>query len=931
MFRRGASAISHRILMIAPVVAAVLLALASAPATAQIADAVIEVLAQDQSQAVLPGVTVTVLRPDTGYTQNGITDASGTARFMALQPGTYTVTVELAGFTTIRQEGITLRVGQTARLTMTLKVAQVAETVNVTAAAPIVDVYKTDSSTNIIPEQIEALPTSNRDFQQLAFLAPGVQRERGGFRFVTNQPVLGAGGNASQSTILVDGVDFTDQTLGLARARFSQDAISEFRVITNRFDTEIGGSAGGALSIITKSGTNDLHGSAFGFFRDDALRSQGKLEKQKNKYSRQQYGFTIGGPVVKDKTHFFGSFEQVEEKNISLFRPQGAFVSLAKDVTIPVSQSLVYAGVDHRINDAQSVRGKFMYERYRQENFRVGGVADESNGMRLDRDNYNVTLSHAWTVTNASVNQLSVQVGQRKFVEPNNSTALAESFSVGNTYAIGSNYAGDQNDTGKIFEVRDTFFTRIGSGTWAQDLKFGGAVQHVKDTWNFPLYPKGWMIYLNDTRLFPYLYIYGKGTSESTISTNLISGFIQDDLRPSPRVTISLGVRYDIDTNGNNPKFTSPAMPTARGRDANNFQPRAGFSWDLKGDGQHVLRGGVGLFTGRFLLVPAHSELQRNSYSGWITQQRVNGALIGVPALALDPANPQNTGIGLALDATRLDNKFVNPRATQATAGYSVRLGRTGLFADFEGIYVKGRDEIVLQDQNWRGNGVAGGRPDATRTFIDTYTNKGRSEYKAFVASVNGTIKGGHVVSASFTVADKKNIEDDFSPAISDYPNDPANLEAEWGRSRGDERYRFVASAVLRLPARFMLAPIFSYGSGQPWNHRLGYDANGDGRNSDRPAGTSRFSENGPKYTSFDMRLTYRLALGSRASADVIAEVFNVFNRANDDVNFIQNNENLTGPTPTAPATALTVNPNFKTYTATLPSREAQLGVRFTF
>ena len=102
------------------------------------------------------------------------------------------------------------------------------------------------------------------------------------------------------------------------------------------------------------------------------------------------------------------------------------------------------------------------------------------------------------------------------------------------------------------------------------------------------------------------------------------------------------------------------------------------------------------------------------------------------------------------------------------------------------------------------------------------------------MSSINGTIKGGHVVTASFTVADKKNINDDFSPALTDYPNDPANLEAEWGRSRGDERYRFVASAVLRLPARFTLAPIFEYGSGQPWNRRLGYDHNGDG-NSDRP------------------------------------------------------------------------------------------------
>jgi hypothetical protein len=207
----------------------------------------------------------------------------------------------------------------------------------------------------------------------------------------------------------------------------------------------------------------------------------------------------------------------------------------------------------------------------------------------------------------------------------------------------------------------------------------------------------------------------------------------------------------------------------------------------------------------------------------------------------------------------------------------------------------------------------------------------GRSEYKAFVSSVNGTVKGGHVVSASFTVADKKNIEDDFSPAITDYPNDPANLEAEWGRSRGDERYRFVASAVLRLPARFTVAPIFCYGSGQPWNYRLGYDRNGDGRNSDRPDNTPRFNQDGPNYASFDVRLTYGLPLGSRAKVDLIAEAFNLFNRTNYDVNFIQTNEYLSGPTPAAPTTALVKNPNFKTYTATLPPFEAQLGFRLTF
>ena len=227
---------------LAAVTAGALLLLAPALASAQVADAVIEVVALDESSAILPGVTVTVVRPDTGYTQTSVTDGSGTVRFIALQPGTYTVKVELAGFATVNQEGVTLRVGQTAKLTVTLKVAKVAETVNVTAEAPLVDVYKTDSSTNITPEQIQELPVANRDFQSLAFLTPGTSRERGGNRFIGGQAVIGAAGNASQSTIMVDGVDFTDPTLGLARARFSQDAVGEFRVIANRFDTEIGGS-----------------------------------------------------------------------------------------------------------------------------------------------------------------------------------------------------------------------------------------------------------------------------------------------------------------------------------------------------------------------------------------------------------------------------------------------------------------------------------------------------------------------------------------------------------------------------------------------------------------------------------------------------------------------------------------------------------------
>jgi hypothetical protein len=792
-----------------------------------------------------------------------------------------------------------------------------------------VDVFKVDSSTNIIPEQIEALPVPDRDFQKLAFLAPGVQRERGGFRFIGGGPVIGAGGNASQSTILVDGVDFTDPVLGLARARFSQDAIGEFRVVTNRFDTEIGGSAGGAMSIVTKSGTNQFKGSAFAFFRDEALRTLREFETTKADYGRQQFGFALGGPIVTNKTHFFASVEQIGEDNTVLVRPGGAYASLAADPAVPVDQTLVYGGIDHQINSSQNLRTKLVYERYRQANFRVGTLADEAAGMRLDRDNVNFTATHGWT-RGQNVNQLAFQAGRRKFDEPNNSQTVAQYFSSGNTYITGANIVGDQTDTGDIIEIRDTFFTRVGAGRWAADLKMGGSWQHIKDTWNFPVYPQDMMIYATDSPLLPLLYVDASGSGESTITTNLIAGFAQADLRPSPRVTVNLGLRYDLDTNGNNPEYTSPMMAEARGKDTNNFQPRAGFSWDVTGAGAHVVRGGAGLFTGRFLLVPSHSELQQNGYSGRIIQQRLNGLLIGLPAFTLNPANPTATGLALPRDLTRLDAEFVSPHATQVTGGYTVKLGNTGLFADFEGIYVRGDDEVIVRDTNWKGNATPG-RVNPAWNQMNTYTNEGRSEYKAFVSSVNGTIKGGHLITASFTVADKKNINDDFSPALVDYPDDPANIEAEWGRSRADERYRFVASAVLKLPYRFQVAPIFDYGSGQPWNPRRGYDYNGDGKASDRMPGEGRFSEDGPNFVTLNMRVMHRLPIRDRAGIEFIAEVFNLFNRDNFDVNTVNSGHYLSGPTLANPALPANPNPKFGTYNATLPSLEAQLGIRFTF
>lgn len=926
---------------------ALLLVLLAVPAFAQIDKGSIEALALDQSKAPLPGVTVTVTRPETGYQSVVVTDSAGVARFQALTPGNYEVQFALEGFAPVKQ-ATAIRVGQNAKLSASLQAAA-SETITVSATVPIVDVNKTDSSTNIVPEQIETLPVADRQFERLAFIAPGVQRERGGFRFINGGPVIGAGGNASQSTIFVNGVDLTDQVNGLSRARFSQDAVREFRVIANRFDSEIGGSAGGALSIVTKSGTNDLHGNVFGFFRDSALREKGALDIKKNDdYSRHQLGFTVGGPITRDKLFYFGSLEQINEDNIVLFRPSGAFANRAADISHPFDQTLLFTSFDMNVTSQTTAGFKGVYEKYDEDNFRVGGVADESYGQKLERRNYNGTFEHNWTVSANALNEARVQYGKRRFYEPTNTNGVAEWYSSGNTLQTGGNILGDLLGEGHTWELRDTWRQHFTTGTHAHDLKAGLSYQRVYERFRLDTYQDGLFIYVTDTKALPLAYAYGVGSADVNMNTNIYGLFLEDAWRPSTKLVINAGLRYDLDTNGNNEGYTHPLIPKARKRDTNNYQPRASFSYDIKGDGSNVVRGGAGKFIGRMLLVPALTERQQNGVTGRVTYTRINGALLGFPTLALDPNNPTTTGIPSKPAIALLSPDYHAPEATQSSLGYTMKLGASRMFLDVEGIYVKGTDEVVIRDVNWNGNALRT-RPYTAYDQVNMYTNDGHSKYKALVLALNGNIRRNDLITASITFGDKKNISDDFSPDFpTGYPNDPANIEAEYGRGRGDERYRAVLSGVFHLPFGFIAAPIFEYGSGQPWTRRLGYDYNGDGKNSDRTidplhpeAGAyKRNGEDGPEFQQLSLRLTKAFHFGG-GQLEAIAEVFNLTNHRNYDVQSINGGQYLSGPSaaqvaahnanPAVALPALVANPRYGQYNGTLPPREFQLGLRWAF
>jgi len=919
---------------------AVAVASSAVPAWAQIGTARLGISTITGDQVALAGVEVVVTNTASGYQRRVATDELGGALLTGLAPGSFRVEASLEGFETAVEPEIVLRTGHTGRLTMTLR-PQLTGELEVSDQIPLIDPYRIDSSTNIVPEQIASLPVPDRSYEKLAFLTPGVQRERWEYMDMVGSPVVGSTAAAPSTAYFVDGASFSDPFVGRSRVELSMEAIRELRVINNRFDAEIGGSAGGAISLVTRSGGNDLSGSVFAYYRADWLAAQGELEIEESDYERTHLGFTIGGPIVRDRTHYFVAFEHLDEDDVVLVRPGGAFTGLADDVPRPVQRTHLLASLDHRFSNSSTLSGKLLWERARTDNYLVGGVVAQSHGYSRDNDNWSLGLAHTWVIGEGHLNELRVQGGARDLRLPMNSTDIGEWFSTGSTLQIGANILGPDFvlDT-DFFQVDDTF-SLLGVGDHA--LRFGLNYLYTSTFNRQDRFEEGWMIYLSDSHALPSYYYYGEGDSGATLDNSVIGVFAQDDWRPNPKLTVSLGLRYDLETGAPNPDFTHPLVGD-RSLDTDNIQPRVGLSWNPDGEGHTVLRAGVGRYVSQFPLLTSMFELTLNGVSGRAQLQRLNGLLVctqqGIPPNlcplpALDPANPRTTGIPLAPNVELLEDNIEMPEAWQFSAGLSRRLGDSGLVFDLEGIWIDGSNETISRNTNWAGNACQDdGDPsdcwlDPNYRWILKRTDEGRSEYRAAVASINGTIRGGHLLAASVTFSSKKNLGDRWGGF--DTPSDPADIDAEWGPSATSERVQFVASAIFNLPWRLTLAPVVLYGSGQPWNRQYGYDANGDagiGGFADRPPGVGRNDQDGPSYRQVNVRLTKTLGVG-RGELDLMVEAFNLFNTVNYDVNTVDNAEYLLDLSGGAPG--YVPNPRFGEYLDTLQPFEIQLGVRWRF
>ena len=572
----------------------------------------------DATGGVLPGVTITAVHAASGNTFTTVTDERGEFR-LPVRVGNYALTVELGGFSTVNRS-LQILIGQTAEVDVQMTPSSVQETVTVTGEAPLVDTTSSTVGANIDPRQMQELPINGRNWMDLTLLAPGARRNEGGGMAQFRQGYAQTNVDGQQVTINYHSQTDTEQP------GFSRDAIAEFEVVANRFDVTQGRSQGMVVNAVTKSGTNSFAGTIGGYFRDDRFNSKDFITDTVLPYSNQQVSTTFGGPIRRDRVHFFAAYEYEREPKTYVFN-NARYPSFNVNQEFPTKVHKTLGRLDYQFTPQTRLSARFAYF---NNVFFAGGGATQHPSAAGTRERktpqYNATLTQV--LSSRAVNE--IRAGGTNYERLDQPTVRWKGgpfpyhpVGIGNSpviqlqgYTIGGN-------TLNIFQntqtVRDDFTTAY---DWAgrHDVKLGGEyfrfnadfgwcnrcmgeldarlgpapanlealfpVWNDASTWNLaPLAPLTSQVFhaLSDTE------------HHYNITRHLFAGWLQDDWRMGDRVTLNLGVRYDWDSNAHSEKLElRPFLPGDLPHDANNVAPRIGMNFRL--NDRTVLRGGWGLF-----------------------------------------------------------------------------------------------------------------------------------------------------------------------------------------------------------------------------------------------------------------------------------------------------------------------------------------------
>jgi hypothetical protein len=632
-----------------------LLSVGSSGALAQAtASGTIQGTVTDQTQGVVQGAEVSAKNKGTDLTRSATTSDTGYYRFELLPIGVYTVTVKKTGFATVAST-VEIMIGQAATIDIELKPGATSELVEVSSDVPLVDQTKTDLSQNITPKEVEELPLLGRDVANLAYLVPGVKAADSYDPTKSRYAILSVNGQGGRNVnVTINGVDNKDNTVGGPVMQMPLEAVEEFVISTQRFSAANGRSEGAAINLITKSGTNNFHGSAFGFFRDKDFNAANVFEQQANTkgpYSRQFFGGSVGGPILKDKLFGFFAFERQREHTSLTEQPDalaqltvaakaGLAADVASIVPTPFFENRLNGRLDYHFNDRETAYISYSSQSNNSLNDQSNGTADLTSG--------NFTKNHL-QAANATLNSVLSPTLVNNFtwgyqfwnniIDSDTKVPLI-AFKSGESFGTNANVP--QESYQRKFQFRDDISKTMGRHSlkggvdFIYNPKLGGFFES-NSTLN--------LIFLDD----PTDIVNNKGgkypqgfATPGAVGTMAASGgnpyfdmpggtkqlgfYFQDSWKATRRLTLDLGVRWDKDFNliGANAisksrtyeelvAINSPYASSLPHDDNKDFSPRVGFAYDLTGAAKHVIRGGYGLYYGNiFQNIPLFMIQQAN-------------------------------------------------------------------------------------------------------------------------------------------------------------------------------------------------------------------------------------------------------------------------------------------------------------------------------